>query len=342
MAAPRVGVSLVTCNSEAYIERCLEALLGQRGVNLHVVVVDNGSTDRTREILQRYRSRLRFIRSNRNLGFARAQNQAIRRTSAPWVLALNPDVLLTPSFVRDLVEAGEADPQAGTVCGKLLSIGKGFAPLVEPRIDSAGIYFTPAMRHFDRGWSEPDDGRYGRAEYVFGASAAAALYRRAMIEDISFQDEFFDPDFFIYREDADVAWRAQLLGWRCLYTPSATGYHVRTVTPANRKTLAPVFNMHSVKNRFLMRIKNLTSGIWRLYWPSMTVRDLMVVGGCLLTEPRSLEALFRVMRCGRRAWARRRWIMSRRRVTDRELAQWFQFEPVGMVSAQTEAVAART
>ncbi|MBV8903869.1 MAG: glycosyltransferase family 2 protein, partial [Acidobacteriia bacterium] len=257
MAAPRVGVSLVTCNSEAYIERCLEALLGQRGVNLDVVVVDNGSTDRTREILQRYRSRLRFIRSNRNLGFARAQNQAIRRTSAPWVLALNPDVLLTPSFVRDLVEAGEADPQAGTVCGKLLSIGKGFAPLVEPRIDSAGIYFTPAMRHFDRGWSEPDDGRYGRAEYVFGASAAAALYRRAMIEDISFQGEFFDSDFFIYREDADVAWRAQLLGWRCLYTPSATGYHVRTVTPANRKMLAPVFNMHSVKNRFLMRIKNL-------------------------------------------------------------------------------------
>ncbi len=122
----------------------------------------------------------------------------------------------------------QADPGAGTVCGKLFSIGPGFQPLAEPRIDSTGIYFTPAMRHFDRGWHEPDRQRFDRMEYVFGASAAAALYRRQMIEDVSVDGEFFDPDFFVYREDADVAWRAQLLGWRCIYTPEATAYHVRT------------------------------------------------------------------------------------------------------------------
>ena len=87
------------------------------------------------------------------------------------------------------------------------------------------------MRHFDRGWHEPDDGRFRRMEYVFGASAAAALYRREMVADISDGANFFDPDFFAYREDADVAWRAQLLGWRCLYVPAAVGYHVRTVNP---------------------------------------------------------------------------------------------------------------
>ena len=97
-------------------------------------------------------------------------------------------------------------------------------------------------------------------EYVFGASAAAALYRRAMIDDVAVDGDFFDPDFFAYREDADVAWRAQLLGWRCIYTPAAVAYHVRTVTPANRRSLPPVINMHSVKNRFLMRIKNATPG----------------------------------------------------------------------------------
>ena len=91
-----------------------------------------------------------------------------------------------------------------------------------------------------------------------------------MIDDISIQGEFFDPDFFVYREDADVAWRAQLMGWRCLYTPLARGYHVRNVLPGNRRALPPEINMHSVKNRFLMRIKNMTPDLYRRNWLSIT------------------------------------------------------------------------
>ena len=98
-------------------------------------------------------------------------------------------------------------------------------------MDSTGIYFTPMLRHLDRGSQEVDNGHYLNFDYVFGATAAAALYRRQMIEDISILGEFFDPDFFVYREDADVAWRAQLMGWRCVYTPLARGYHVRNVLP---------------------------------------------------------------------------------------------------------------
>ena len=147
------------------------------------------------------------------------------------MLTLNPDVLMRPGFVRALVEAGMADPEAGCVCGKLLSIGPGFKPLDQLRIDSTGMYFTPAMRHFDRGWREPERSAYDRMEYVFGASAAAALYRRTMIDDVAVEGEFFDPDFFVYREDADVAWRALLMGWRTLYTPAAVAFHVRTLTP---------------------------------------------------------------------------------------------------------------
>lgn len=329
MAGPTVGVSIVTCNSERYIGRCLDTVLSQDDIHLEIVVVDNASQDGTLQVLAKRGGRLCVIKNDRNLGFAAAQNQAIRCLKAPWVLALNPDVLLNPGILRDLLDAAATDSSVGTVCGKLLSIGPGFTPLAETRIDSAGMYFTPAMRHFDRGWGEPDDGRYGEPEYVFGASAAVALYRRSMIDDISIESEFFDPDFFVYREDADVAWRAQLLGWRCLYTPAAVGYHVRTVTPVRRK-VAPVINMHSVKNRFLTRIKNLTPGVWRRYWLPMMVRDLMVIGGCLLTEPRSLEAFWRMARCWKRAWHKRRWIMSRRRASDEKIVPWFQFAPVAM------------
>jgi GT2 family glycosyltransferase len=205
----------------------------------------------------------------------------------------------------------------------LLSIAPGFKHLPEPRIDSAGMYFTPNMRHFDRGWHECEEHRYDSVEYVFGATAAAALYRRQMIDDISIDGQFFDSDFFVYREDADVAWRAQLMGWRCLYTPSAVGHHVRTVTPLNRSSVPAMVNMHSVKNRFLMRIKNATPSLYRRYWLPMTLRDLLVVGGAMFWEPASLPAFWRVAKCLPRALQQRRQIMARRRVSDEELLELF-------------------
>jgi GT2 family glycosyltransferase len=199
------------------------------------------------------------------------------------------------------------------------------------------------MRHFDRGWHEPDCGRYDCSEYVFGASAAAALYRRRMIDDISVNGDFFDPDFFAYREDADVAWRAQLLGWRCIYTPSAVAWHVRSVTPGNRGTVAPLINMHSVKNRFLMRIKNSTPGLYRRYWLPMTARDLVVIAGCLAVEPKSLPAFWRLAQCWAGAWQSRREIMGRRRVDDVAMARWFHFaptaEPLEVETARAAAAA---
>jgi len=321
---PTVSIAIVTFNSARYIRRCLEAVLAQDGVPLRVVVADNASTDETRTILTEFQGRIQVILCHRNAGFAAGQNLAIRACEgANWVLTLNPDVLMQPGFVRCLLAAGSADPTVGAVCGKLFSIAPGFQPLAEPRIDSAGIYFTPNMRHFDRGWHERDHRRYDCAEYVFGASAAAALYRREMIDDIAVDGHFFDPDFFVYREDADVAWRAQLMGWRCFYTPDAVAHHVRTVTPANRRTLPGFINMHSVKNRFLMRIKNVTPGLYRRYWLSMTLRDLMVMGGSIFWEPSSLPAFWRVAKCLPRAVKQRRQIMARRRVSDEELVDLF-------------------
>ena len=327
MPEPTVCVTIVTFQSSRYLRPCLEAILKQRDICLEVVVVDNASTDGTKQILDEFAGRIRVIFNTTNVGFAEAQNQAIRPSRSEWVLTLNPDVLVDPNFVRGLVDAGELDSGAGAVCGKLLSIGAGFQPLPERRIDSTGIFFTPTMRHFDRGWHEPDRGRYDQLEYVFGACAAAALYRRTMIEDVSIGGSFFDPDFFAYREDADVAWRAQLLGWRCIYTPSAMGWHVRTMVPGRRSNVAPVINMHSVKNRFLMRIKNSTAGLYSRYWLPMTLRDLVVIAGCVAVEQRSLPAFWRVAQCWRSAWTQRREIMRRRRVDDAMLARWFQFTP---------------
>jgi GT2 family glycosyltransferase len=226
------------------------------------------------------------------------------------------------------MDASQFDPKIGAVCGKLLTMSAHFEIPEKPVVDSTGIYFNPMLRHLDRGSQEVDNGHYLQYEYVFGATAAAALYRRAMIEDISLDGEFFDTDFFVYREDADVAWRAQLMGWKCLYAPYARGYHVRKVLPGNRRALPPEINMHSVKNRFLMRIKNISPDLYRRNAVSITTRDLTVIMCCLMWEHTSLKAFWILARNFRRVWAKRQRIQSSRRVDHEYMASWFQYAPV--------------
>ncbi|MGA2434571.1 MAG: glycosyltransferase family 2 protein [Bryobacteraceae bacterium] len=340
-----VSITLVTYNSGRYIKRCLESVFAQRYPAKEVLVVDNASTDGTQAILEQFEDRCRIVLNDTNRGFAAAQNQAIKLSRGNWILTLNPDVLLTANFIESLLEAGALDPQVGTVCGKLLTMTPNFALPNQPRVDSTGMYFTPMLRHLDRGSQEVDNGHYLNLEYVFGATAAAALYKREMIDDVSVHGEFFDPDFFVYREDADVAWRAQLLGWRCIYTPRARGYHVRSVLPGNRRALPAVINMHSVKNRFLMRIKNMTGDLYRRNWTAITARDVVVAGCCLIREQTSIPAFWYVLRNWKRVLEKRRHVMGRRRASDEYMAMWFQPSPVSQPlpdSTVAEPVATKT
>jgi GT2 family glycosyltransferase len=332
-----VSVTIVTYNSGRFIKRCLESVLEQKYPSLEVIVIDNASTDGTIDILEQFADRCQICYNDENIGFAAAQNQAIALSSGEWVLTLNPDVLLEKNFIQALTDAGQMDPKVGTVCGKLLTIRATFDLPEKQLVDSTGIYFTPMLRHLDRGSQEVDNGHYLNFEYVFGATAAAALYRRQMIDDISILGEFFDPDFFVYREDADVAWRAQLMGWRCMYTPHARGYHVRNVLPGNRRALPPAINMHSVKNRFLMRIKNMTPDLYRRNWFSITTRDVVVFSACLLREHSSLKAFWYTARNWRRVLAKRHEIMKRRRAKDDYIASWFSYEPVSRPAPKPSA-----
>jgi len=332
-----VSVTIVTYNSGRFIKRCLESVLEQKYPNLEVIVIDNASSDGTVDLLEQFEDRCRIHYNDRNIGFAGAQNQAIALSAGEWVLTLNPDVLLLKNFIQAMVDAGQMDPKVGTVCGKLLTIRATFDLPDKQLVDSTGIYFTPMLRHLDRGSQEVDNGHFLNFDYVFGATAAAALYRRSMIDDVQIDGEFFDPDFFVYREDADVAWRAQLMGWRCLYTPLARGYHVRKVLPGNRRALPPEINMHSVKNRFLMRIKNMTPDLYRRNWFSITTRDLVVVGACLLREHTSLKAFWYLARNWRRVLAKRAEIMRRRRAKDDYIASWFSYKPVSRPAARPTA-----
>ena len=318
-----IAVTIVTYDSAAFLARCLDAVAAQTHAPREVVVLDNRSRDDSAAIARAHGAVTKLIESPDNTGFAGGQNRAIAATSTDWVLTLNPDVVLEPAFIATLAERAERPAPLGTLCGKLLRLGPDGAPVVPPRIDSTGIVFTRSFRHLDRGSEEPDDGRYAAEEPVFGATAAAAMYRRAMIEDVSVEGEFFDEAFFAYREDADLAWRAQLLGWDCLYVPSALGYHVRRVLPERRADVPAMLNRHSVKNRFLMRVKNADAAVWRRCALPGLARDAAVLGGCLVREWSSLPAFADVARLYPRARRQRAVIQAKRRRDGAAIARWF-------------------
>lgn len=316
-----VSVTLVTYNSERYLADCLNSVLSQDYSPIEILVVDNASGDRSRWILEQFADRIRITLNDQNVGFAAAQNQAIRATKGNWVLCLNPDVLLNSNFIGELVKQGSKDQKIGSACGKLIRWEQ--VPRERSVLDSTGIYFTESLRHFDRGANHPDDGQFDQSQFVFGATGAAALYRREMIEDVSVNGEFFDEDFFAFREDADLAWRAQLLGWKCLYAPTAVAKHVRQVTPERFKELPHAINWHSVKNRFLMRAKNISWGLYARVLLQTTFRDLQVIGYSLFVDRRFMSALTFLWKHRRRVADKRKWIQNRRRISDQDLRKWF-------------------
>ncbi len=335
-----LSVTIVTYNSGRFIRRCLESVLEQRHPRLEVIVVDNASTDGTTDILEHFEDRCVVVYNEENIGFAAAQNQAISMSRGDWMLTLNPDVLLLPDFCTRLMQVADAHPRLGTVCGKLLMMDASFKIPDQRVVDTTGIYFNPMLRHHDRGCLETDNGHFLDYEYVFGASAAAACYRREMIDDISVDGEFFDSDFFAYREDADVAWRAQLYGWKCIYTPIAFGYHVRKLRPGMRRFLPPHINMHSVKNRFLMRAKNITAGIYLRNFVPILVRDLGILAYCFIAERSSLKAFYLFSRDWSRVMEKRRVIQDRKRVDEAYMQKWFRFSPVSQPADVSRAAAA--
>jgi GT2 family glycosyltransferase len=304
-----LSVVLVTWNSAPYLRRCLEGIEGQTHRNRELIVVDNASSDESLALLP---SHARVIRNESNRGFSAAVNQALAIARGKFVLLVNPDCFLTPEYARLLIEAN-----AGAATGLLLR-AHSHDIIPTNAVDSAGMRMTRTGRHLDI------ETRPASRTEVFGVSGAAAMYRMDFLRDVAIEGEIFDEDFFAYREDADLAWRGQLFGWNAVCEPKALGYHVRRVTPDVRRSLSAEINMHGVKNRFLLRLKNQGAYLALRNAPFELFRDLLVLLASLTIERTSLPAFAWLWRNRARVLAKRRIIQQRRKVSDRELARWFR------------------
>lgn len=320
MTLSLVSVGLVTWNSAAKLPTTLEALAQQRFPNLELLVVDNASKDDSVAYVQARFPQSSIIRNGENRGYCGGHNQAIQATRGAYYLALNPDAVLRPDYISTLVEALEIHPECGSAAGKLLqSDVNSDAPV----IDSTGLFIDRKRRQYLRGHSEVDLGLYDQPGEVFGVDGAAPLYRRTMLAQIKFGDQYFDESFFANKEDVDLAWRAQIAGWRCWYTPAAVALHPRSFRPGRRTSISGIVRLHAVKNRYLLLIRNESRAGWRRDGLRIAWYDLQIAAYMSMFERDSLAAFGLVRQLWPRAMEWRRHIWRSARTAPDDLLRWF-------------------
>lgn len=217
--APTVSIVIINWNGKEYLTRCLASLEAQTYRDFEVIVVDNGSTDSSVTFLRERYPTVHLICNDRNLGFARANNQGFAVARGRYIVILNNDTQAEPRWLEALVNAAERHPEIGS-----------FAPLVlfndrRDTVDSAGLTVSVLGHGIQNLLGERVE-RVGSVREVFGVSGTAALFRQELLRDVG----LFDENYFAYYEDVDLAWRARLRGWRALLVPEAVVYHAHSAT----------------------------------------------------------------------------------------------------------------
>lgn len=301
---PLISVIILTWNGKQFLQNCLESLASQTFRDFETVLLDNGSQDGSEDYVRKEFPWVRVVRLAENVGFSAGNNRALVECRGKYIVALNNDTKVAPEFIAELMKAAEADSAIGMVAAKILNFYD------TGRIDSVGIRATTAGLGMNRGVGETDRGQYDAAGEVFGACAGAALYRRALLDEVG----FFDAAFFAYYEDTDLAWRARLAAWRCVTAPGAVAYHVHSATSGR---MSP-FTVYQVqRNKWYTIIKNWPGQLILKHFTQIILYDL---GAIVLAAFRgrlgaALRARFHVLRDLPMLLRKRREIQALRKVT---------------------------
>ncbi|MFQ5471593.1 MAG: glycosyltransferase, partial [Dehalococcoidia bacterium] len=222
-SAPGILVSVVVIcwNNRQFLKRCFDSLARTHHPNIEVFLADNASVDGSAAFVAEHYPNVRVVVHPSNLGFAEGNNRVIRLCKGEYIVTLNPDTEVDPDWIGQMLAVAERDPTVGMVSPKMYIMDQGL------RLNSAGgDMLLRSGDNLARAFYLLDDGRFDKIEESFGPSAGAGFYRRAMLEDIG----LFDRGLFTYYEDVDLNMRAQLRGYRCLYTPHAVVYHYQSGT----------------------------------------------------------------------------------------------------------------
>jgi GT2 family glycosyltransferase len=298
---------VILCSDEApLLEHSLPAALAD-GFD-EALVIDNGSTDQTAEVAQRHGVERHAL--DRRVPYTEAMNAGLEHMRADAVALLQADTFVARGY-REACLRALGDPAVGSVAPKLLRASGPDRPLGE--IDAAGMCIDRRRKNGLVGHGLAA-GRFAHAAEAFGADGAAAVWRRDALDDCAIFGEVFDENMPGWGCDADLAWRARLLGWQTRYVPEAVVHHVRTYSPSTRAHMSAADRRTQFRNRYLMIAKNDSLlDLLRDAAPLLTY-ELLAFGYTLLREPELLRGYVEAARRLPGALHRRRAIQARRRV----------------------------
>lgn len=353
---PKISIIIIHYNTPQYLKTCFDSIFEQTYKNIEVIFIDNNSPDRSGLEFVRtqygYKESLKIVQNEENLGYAKAANQGIRAavsraaasraavseasegsSPADYIVITNPDIIYTPAYFEKIIARIEQDPKIAAITGKVCKYD--FDRLKPTNIiDTVGLFAYKNRRVIDDGQGLIDEGQFDEECEVFGVSGACPLYRAKALEDVKILDEYFDEDFFMYKEDVDLSWRFLLYGWKNLYYPKAVAYHGRGTGVqrrffnkeilANRSKLSKFQKKHSFRNQYLMEAKN---ELWSNFFKDflhIIFKKLAIFAYITFREPYLWGSYFEYLRKLPRALKKRKEIMKKRRISAKEMGKWFK------------------
>lgn len=309
MTNARLSVVIPNWNGKHFLGACLDSLRLQSETQIEVIMVDNASSDGSQAFVKSGYPEVKLIPLDENRGFTGACNIGLEAASGEFVALLNNDTELDARWATEIIAAFDARPEAGIVASKMLLFDQ------RDRLHTAGDYFTTDGRAGNRGAWEIDRGQYDTAEYVFCACGGSAAFRRSMLAETGCLDD----DFFFLLEDVDIAWRAQLAGYKVWYTPRATVYHHLSATGGGTTA-----SYYDGRNSIWLIAKNMPASLLRKYWRQIVFRQICFAWTAMKAwRGAEARARLRGMAVGlatlRGALSKRRIVQLRKRVTDDQI-----------------------
>ncbi|MDH3688464.1 MAG: glycosyltransferase family 2 protein [Gammaproteobacteria bacterium] len=262
---PTVGVVIVNWNSGKYLERCIEAISRQTHRPNKIVVVDNGSTDGSIVAIETRYHDVRILKLAENIGFAGANNRAIAMLKdSDWVALVNPDAFPTANWLAEMLRVVEENTGYDFFGCRLVQADD------HEILDGTGDVYHVAGLGWRRDYGKPAGAAERGNDEIFAPCAAAAIYRREVLDAVN----GFDESFFCYFEDVDLGFRLRLAGYRCMYVSSAVVYHQGSASFGKRSDFS-VYHGH--RNLVWTYVKNMPGVLFWWYLPQHFLLNLATI-----------------------------------------------------------------
>jgi GT2 family glycosyltransferase len=301
-ASPLLSIIIPHYNGAYHLPCCFNALRSQTYPHLEIILADNGSTDESLTLTRRDFPDVKIIELGQNLGFAGAVNRGIEQAKGEIIVPLNNDTEVAPGWAQALVDTLLAYPDAGIIASKMLLFDR------RDTLHSAGDGFGPDGIPINRGVWQKDQGQFDQDTYIFGGCGGAVAYRREMLDDIG----PFDEDLFMYLEDVDLNWRAQLAGYRAVFAPNAVVYHHLSASGGGA-----IASFYTGRNTIFVLAKNLPGSIFRRHWRAIIKAQLKIAGEALRAwRGQAARARLRGQLVG--LWGLPKWLAKRSAVRQKK------------------------